>query len=285
MKPTLPLFNRESQEFAGPVPGRNCCVNGKVMHRAGFVFLAVCLAVEASNLANPAINLPPARLSVGASYHAGGYTITNLEIPAIYNRLHLRCTYSPLQLINFGIDAGIGQIEVGSYTGRQDTFSVFHGKVGFSGGIHLKLSTPFFLNNTLAVVGIGQATYLSSTDADKVSYGGFDGAGGAGLQVRIPGFGYLTGGAHLYLIQGKNKGYNGSEGEFSNINNLRGWVAVDFMPSLKGDVKGKPYATLEATVAPGADLGSSVPIRELGISFSVGWILPRLYGEEFEETE
>jgi len=245
--------------------------------------------VSANNLSNPALCVPPGRLVVGASYHIGGYTITNQKVPAIFNRIMARLSFSPSRYVDFGIDGGVSQIDVGSYTSTSDTIPVFHGSFGFSGGGHIKGSTPFILEDRLGAIGIVGVSVFSSENTHGAYYGGFDVSGALGLQVKIPDFGAVAAGAQVYLIQGKNRGYlesSSSTHDYSNINNVRGWLAFDFLPSFKGEIKGKPYFSFEVTVAPDVDLGGSpVPLEEIGFSFSLGWISPRLYGEDLEDIE
>jgi hypothetical protein len=79
--------------------------------------MAVCLLTwpaSGSNLANPGGMLPPGRISIGASYHLGGYTITDSALGCLLNRFHARIGYSPLQYVDVGIDLGakIGRAHV-----------------------------------------------------------------------------------------------------------------------------------------------------------------------------
>lgn len=238
-----------------------------------------------SNLANPGLGIPPARLALGASYHVGGYPITGREVPMIMNRVHAHATFSLLKYIDIGVEAGTSQIEVASYTDATDTIQTFHGNYGFSGGAHLKLVSPPLVKDLLSAVVVAQATAFSSANTHGARYGGYDGAGAAGLQLRIPRMGSVSAGAKMYLIEGSNKGYQGTEGEYSNVDNLRGWIAVDFLPTFKEDVKGKPYFTFEASVSPDTRLGGSVPLKGAAFSLAVGWISPRLYGEDFEDVQ
>lgn len=240
----------------------------------------VAAAALASNLANPAAAIPEARVATGASYHLGGYTLTNKEIPSIFNRLHARVHYAPLNFLGIGVDLGAMQLDVERYVFKGDTVPLFHGKFGFSGGAHLKISTPWFLNERLSIVGIGQATYFSSRNKHDASYSGFDGTGAIGLQVHIPGFGYITAGPLLYLIQGDNKSYTGEESFFSNVNNLRGWIAIDFFPKFKDITSNKSYLSLELSMSPKANTSSRVLVQEFSISISLGSVTGRLYGVE-----
>mgnify|MGYP007061460011 FL=1 len=89
--------------------------------------MSIAPGIKASNLANPAVLTPEARISVGASYHLGGYTLTNLELPALFNRVHARCDYTPFSFLSFGLDAGATMIDVERYVQNGDTFPVFHG--------------------------------------------------------------------------------------------------------------------------------------------------------------
>jgi hypothetical protein len=243
------------------------------------LFFAAAVAYG-SNLANPAVSVPASRIIIGASYLVSGYTITNLEIPSLFNRIHARLEYSLLSTVSIGVDLGVTQIDVDKYYIGGDSFPVFHGKFGYSGGAHLKISTPFFLKNTLALTCIGNATTFSSKNSDGASYGGFDGAGAVGVQFHIKRFGYVSAGPMMYLIKGKNESYNGVQGKYSNINNLRGWLAIDFFPDLKEMSSNKPFITLEITASPQADYSKRIPLQEFSVSLCIGSITKRLSGVE-----
>ncbi|MBD3241456.1 MAG: hypothetical protein GF331_12780 [Chitinivibrionales bacterium] len=244
---------------------------------------------SASNFANPAGMVPAGRIVLGASYHLGGYSITDDDVGMIFNRFHARVGYSPLRYVNFGIDLGASQMDVDSqtYFPGSDTvyYKVFQGKYGFSGGLHLKGATPRFFNDMMSVFGMAQATMFSSSNEDGAQYGGFDGAGVLGLQFRVPKFGFVSVGAKLYYIEGDNLSYTGKEGSYSNTDNLQAWLALDFLPPFGEQMKGKPYFSAEITLVPNVSMGGSVPIQGISFSFSVGWISPRLYGEDFEDIE
>ena len=250
------------------------------MFKIPLILISLAVPALCSNLGNPAVSIPQSRLTIGASYHAGGYTITNLEIPSIFNRVHARFEYSLLSNISIGLDLGATQIEVDKYTIGADTFAVFHGKYGFSGGAHLKASTPFFLKKSIAIIGIVNATTFSSKNKSNAFYGGFDGAGTVGVQFHIPGFGYISTGPMLYVIQGKNKSYDGIESWYGNVNNIRGWLAIDFFPDLKEMSSNKPFVTLEITASPAANYSKKVPLQEFSISLCIGSVSKRLYGIE-----
>lgn len=230
-----------------------------------------------SNLANPAITLPDGRMAIGASYHIGGYSLTNDSIPALFNRIHGRVEFGPIKYITIGIDAGVTQIEVDRYT---DTTAVFHGKYGFSGGAHLKLSTPTFARQYLSVIAIAQATMFNSTNKFSAAYGGKDGCGAIGIQAHIPGFGYISVGPMVYLIQGTNKSYDGKTGFYSNTDNIRGWCAIDYFPKMKDVSSNKPYISLEFSASPSATYSQRIPLQGFSVSISIGSITKRLYGTE-----
>jgi hypothetical protein len=241
---------------------------------------AAAWTAHASNLANPAVAIPAARVGVGASYHLGGYTITDLKIPCLLNRWHIRGTYSPVSFLNIGLDAGVARMDVAADTSEDCTTGVFNGGFGPSGGGHLKVSTPFFFNGLVALIGIAQGTYFYSQDKDEVRYAGPDGAATAGIQVHIPGFGYIAAGPQLYLIKGRTRSYDGSRGKYSNVNNVRGWMAFDLFPPSKLEKAGSFYISAEFTVSPQAEFGGRAPIQEFGFSIAVGSVTKRLYGEE-----
>lgn len=250
------------------------------MFKLPLILTSLAVTAICSNLGNPAVSIPQSRLTIGASYHAGGYTITNLEIPSIFNRIHARFEYSLLSHVSIGIDLGATQIEVDNYTVGADTFTVFHGKYGFSGGAHFKASTPFILNKTVAFIGIGSATTFSSKNESNAFYGGFDGAGTIGVQFHIPRFGYISTGPMIHMIQGKNKSYDGTESWYGNVNNIRGWLAIDFFPDLKEMSSNKPFITLEITASPAADFSKRIPLQEFSVSVCIGSVSKRLFGIE-----
>ena len=240
-------------------------------------YLIAVTSVQASNLANPAIVLPDARVAIGASYHLGGYSLTNQEVSALFNRINGRVEYGPFKYLTIGVDAGATQVEVDRY---HDTLEIFHGKFGISGGGHLKASTPAFFNQSFSIIAMAQATYFKSENEFSAYYSGIDGTGAVGLQVHIPGFGYISAGPWVYVIQGTNKGFSGSTGYYSNTDNLRGWLAIDFFPKLKEVTSNKPYISLELSVSPKANVSDRIPVQAFSVSLSVGAVTKRLYGAE-----
>lgn len=236
----------------------------------------------ASNLANPVAPIPTARIGIGLSYHLGGHTVTNREIPSLMNRFHARFSYAPSTYLNFGFDLGTSQMDVASDTSALDTLLIFHGKYGFSYGAHLKLSTPLILNDIVGLIGIFQGTRFFSENDEGAYYSGYDAAGAAGLLFHIPGFGYIAAGSKVYLIaKGRNKSYNsGVEHRYSNINNVRGWLAIDYFPKIKSISETRPYISFELSISPDAKVRDRAPIQEVSISIAIGSITKRLYGEE-----
>lgn len=248
-----------------------------ILYLIFFVIISIT-ASSASNLANPVAPIPDARVGIGVSYHLGGYTITNQEIPSLLNRIHARISYSPFTYFNFGIDLGVTQMEVAADTLDTLVYEVFHGNYKFSFGVHIKVSSPFF-KDIVGLVGIAQGTRFSSENKAGAMYGGYDGAGAAGFIVHIKNVGYFAAGAKLYVIQGENRSYCGDEDNFHNVNNLRGWAAFDYFPKIKAISKYIPYISLEVSVAPDAAFGEKAPIQEISFSIAVGSITKRLYGE------
>ena len=239
--------------------------------------IGLASAASAANLANPTITLPEARVAVGVSYHLGGYSLTNDSIPALFNRIHGRVEFGPVKYLTIGIDAGATQIEVDRYN---DTAAVFHGKYGFSGGGHLKLSSPPFAHQYLSFIVIAQATIFNSINKFSAAYGGKDGTGAIGLQLHIPGFGYITAGPWVYLIQGTNKSYDGESAFYSNTDNVRGWCAIDYFPKMKDPSSNKPYVSLEFSMSPRVTYSERIPVQAFSVSISIGSITKRLYGTE-----
>jgi hypothetical protein len=246
--------------------------------------LVICLlsltVVHAANLANPSITLPEARVAVGVSYDLGGYTLTNLEIPSLFNRIHGRVEYSPLKYLTIGIDGGAIQVNVDRYVQDGDTVPVFKGNFGYSGGGHLKLSTPAFLKHRLSVIAIAQGTIFKSRNKFSAEYRGKDGTGVVGIQFHIPGFGYITAGPWVYLIMGENRSYNGQKSLYSNTNNIRGWLSVDYFPKMAELSNNKPYISFEFSISPKADYSERIPVQEFSFSISIGSVTKRLYGSQ-----
>lgn len=242
------------------------------------VFLSFEIS-SAANLANPATPIPDARIAVGASYHLGGYTLTNQELPSLFNRIHARVSYSPLKYVSFGIDGGTIQIDVER---TSDSAATFHGKFGYSGGGHLKLATPAFLKQRLSFVAIGQGTIFKSINKFSAEYAGKDATGAVGMQVHIPGFGFITAGPWVYLILGQNKSFDGTTSIYSNTNNVRGWLAIDYFPKMKELSSNKPYISLEFSISPKANYSERIPVQEFSVSVSIGSITDRLYGTQSE---
>lgn len=235
---------------------------------------------HASNLANPASALPAANILLGASYHLGGYSLTNLEVPSMFNRFHGRIDFAPLDFVSFGVDLGTIQIDVDRYTTGTDTVNLFHGNYGFSGGAHLKLSSPSFLKKMISVFMITQGTMFSSENSNKVSYGGYDGCGVVGLQIRIPKFGFVSIGPMAYVIEGEAQGSDKAREFYSNVNNLRGWIAIDYHLKSTELTKGSAYISLEFSASPAASMSDRIPIQDFSFSISIGFISGKMYGED-----
>jgi hypothetical protein len=252
----------------------------KIKLLAIILMLSVAQFANASNLANPASALPTANILLGASYHLGGYSLTNLEVPSMFNRFHGRIDFAPADFVSFGVDLGTIQIDVDRYTTGTDTVSLFHGNYGFSGGAHLKLSSPLFLRKMISVFTIAQGTMFSSENSNKVSYGGYDGCGVVGLQIRIPKFGFVSIGPMVYVIEGEAKGVDNTKGFYSNVNNLRGWIAIDYHLKSTELTKGSAYISLEFSASPSANTSDRIPIQDFSFSISIGFISGKMYGED-----
>ena len=253
-------------------------------HPVSSTFLNVCALfsmVTAANLADTTVLLPVARVALGASYDLGGHTITNDSVPCLMNRVHGSLTWSPFSFLNIGVDAGASQMDVAGDTTSKDTIGIFHGDYGISGGLHVKLGTRFFYDDLFRVIAIGQATYFSTKNKDGAVYSGKDGAGIVGLQFHVPHFGYVSAGPQLYLIMGENKSFNSTvKHKYSNINNLRGWLSIDYFPQEKSLSSNKVFLSFEVSVSPKIAFDKRAPLQECGFSISFGSITKRLYGEE-----
>ena len=174
-------------------------------------------------------------------------------------------------------------MEVAGDTTAADTFGIFHGGYGFSGGGHLKLGTPFFFNNVMCGIGIFQGGIFSSQNSAGTTYRGTDACGGLGLQFHVPSFGYITIGSQAYLILGKTTDFSGKQGYYSNVNNVRGWLAIDYFPPELPSSNNLFYLSFEMSVSPKARFNARAPVQEISFSVSIGSITPRLYGQETSE--
>lgn len=244
----------------------------------GILFPAFTLC--AANLSNPLTPIPAARLGVGISYHLGGYTITADSIPALMNRIDACITFSPLDYVNIGLDAGVTSMDVAAVYSSQDTLPLFHGNFGFSAGGRIKLSTPLFIEEFLGGVFITRATWFSSSNKAGAMYSGIDGTAAAGLLLHIPKFGYLAAGPQVYLIDGRNRSYNSdTEQSYANLNNLRGWVALDYFPKLESISETNLYVSVELSIGPDVRFSGPSPLEGMSVSVSLGGITKRLYGQ------
>jgi len=248
------------------------------------IMLCAAAASFGANLANPAAQVGTARMSFGASYFLGGADITNLEIPLMMNRLAVRASYSPIRYVNFGVDLGTPLVSVEKYSvNGRDTVPVFDGEFGWSAGGNLKLSTPYMFGS-VAVLALANANLFRSSNKAGAYYGGADITAAAGVQIRLPN-GYISFGPQIYMIMGRNKGIYGAEGEYSNVNNMRAWIAYEYFPD---DIFGgeyKPYMSAEFTASHKICASERVPVREFSLSVSFGVITRRLYGDGADDDD
>lgn len=251
-----------------------------------FVILCLTAASFGANLANPAAQVGDARLAFGASYYVNGSTITNMEIPMIMNRIGARASFSPVKYVSVGVDLAAVQLDVERYSAAPyDIVPMFEGKYGFSYGGNLKLASPLLFNR-VAVIGLANGNFFRSENELDAYYGGKDGAAVIGMQVKIPGFGFISAGPHFYYIEGENKGYDGVKSTYSNINNLRGWIAVDYHPHVIAlNEKVQPYLSVEFSMSPKIKTSSRVRVQEFSVAVSMGTISQRLYGMDKDAAE
>lgn len=237
------------------------------------LFLSVSSSF-ALNLATPLAPLPGGRISFSASYDLNGITITNREIPSIMNRIQGNFTISPIQYFNVGIDLGINQIDVAS---DSNDVALFHGGYGFTGGGNIKVSTPL-LKDIIGAIGLAKGTWFSSTeDNTERYYRGLDVAAAIGPIFHIPKFGYISFGPQIYYIHGQN---DATSGNYHNINNLRGWIAIEYFPKMKEESKYLPFISIEGSISPEASIKSSrSPVVEFGASITFGAVSSKLFGE------
>ena len=245
------------------------------MNKTVLLFLSVMLLAATASFANiAAVDSDDMQLAFGVSYHLNGADITNLKVPMMLNRIGGHGTYSPIRYVNVGIDAGLVLLSVDKFAasagGASDTVPVFDGKVGLSAGGHLKLTTPYMFDY-VGMTATGNANYFHSANDMKAYYAGIEIAAAIGLQVRIPDVGSVSFGPQLYLIDGKNKGYDGVKGTYSNVNNLRVWIAFDYFPEIDMFAEDqRPYLTIEFTASPEINGSKRVPVREFGLAVIVG---------------
>jgi hypothetical protein len=244
-------------------------------------FVILCLAAVSfgANLANPAAQVGDARLAFGGSYYVNGSTITNKKIPMMMNRIGGRASFSPVKYISIGADLAAVQVSVEQYPiGTHDTIPMFDGKYGLSYGGNLKLTSPFLFDR-MAFIGLANGNFFRSENNFDAYYGGKDASAAAGIQVKIPNFGFISAGPHIYYIEGENKSYEGKKDTYSNINNLRGWIAIDYFPQVKilNDNQ-LPYLSLEFTASPKIKTSSRVRVQEFSVAVSMGTVSGRLYG-------
>lgn len=258
-------------------------INQKIFLFRLFLLFVVITSVSASNLTNPLAPIPGARVGIGLSYHLGGYTITNRKIPSLMNRYHCRVSYSPITFFNIGLDCGFSQMEVASDSTSQPVVGIFHGNNHFSYGGNIKISTPLIMD-FIGLLSIVQATGFKSENKYGSYYKGIDGTGAVGIILHIKNFGYIAAGSKVYYIHGNNRSSNsGIESFYSNINNVRGWFAVDYFPKLEKVISTQlPYFSFEVSIAPDVKFNKRAPIQEISFSISLGLITKRLYGEVSE---
>lgn len=246
-----------------------------------FVILCLTAASFGANLANPASQIGEARLAFGAAYHVNGSTITNMEIPMMMNRMGGRMSYSPVKYLSIGADLAAVQISVDQYEDNSDNMvPLFDGKYGVSFGGSINLYSPFLFNNSVAFVAIASGNFFRSENKHGAYYGGNDGAAAAGIHIRVPNFGFISAGPHLYIMNGENKSFdNEKTGAYSNINNVRGWIAFDYFPQVSAlNEKTQPYFSVEFTMSPKINTSSRVRVQEFSVAVSMGTISQRLYG-------
>ena len=240
----------------------------------------LCTA-SAATLADPLAPFPGPRIAVGIGYHIDGISIGDRAIPALVNRVAARMSFSPAQYVNIGLEGGAAQMEVAPDTSNLRTLPVFHGNYTFSYAGNLKLTTPF-LNDIVGVVGIGKGGHFASKNSKNTEYDCYDATGVVGLLFHIPRFGYASFGPKLHYITGTATDYDGTEHGFTNVNNMQGWVAVEWYPHTKnGSI---PYITAEIALGPKVSFGERTPVNEFSFAIAIGTVTKRI-GEEVSELE
>jgi len=251
----------------------------KSMITVCFVILCLTAASFGANLANPAAQTGEARLAFGATYFVNGSTISNEKIPLMMNRAGARASFSPVKYVSIGLDLSAVQISVDQFEGPYDIVPIFEGNYGLSYGGALKLTSPFLFNNSVAFIAIANGNFFRSENKLGAYYGGKDGSAVLGVQVRVPNFGFISAGPHFYYIEGENRSYHRIKGTYSNINNLRGWIAFDYLPQVIAlNEMVQPYLSLEFSMSPKINSSSRIRVQEFSVAISMGTISQRLYG-------
>lgn len=234
-----------------------------------------------ANVAFPSVAIPEARFGVGASYDITTGDLYGVDdVPFSMNTINASFTFAPVSVMNFGVDIGTRNVRIYS----SDEVFDFRGKMGFSAGGHLRLSTPLLKDVFGATALIKGAWFYSKNDYDAF-YRGVDVTGALGFVFHIKQVGYISFGGKYFEIFGENQGFNDiNTSSWSNDETLGGWVAFDFFPKMKQQGSYIPFVTLEAGVFPGASAfrGDKSGIHNLSFSVTIGAITQRLYGESTE---
>lgn len=232
------------------------------------LLFASAVGVYSANLAIPAGQVGDGRVSFGASYVYVGADITDDEVPLTMNNVIAHVSYAPVRYVNFGVDLGTARVDVDA----AGILPAFEGNYGYSVGAHLKLATPYF-GNCVSILGVANGNFFRSKNDNDAFYGGLDAAAALGIQFRIPN-GAITIGPQLYLIQGENKGIDGTTADYTNVNNAKVWLTYDYIPdylAFGGDHK--PYVSIEFAASPKFDSDAGkVSISGFSVSLSVGAI-------------
>jgi hypothetical protein len=240
------------------------------------ILLCAAVAGFGANLAVPAAQVGDGRVSFGGSYVALGTEITNAEVPLSVSSIGGHISYAPISYVNLGLDFGTARVKVNGFNptdpSEGDTTFAFNGDFGWLIGAHLKLATPYF-GEFVSILGGGNVNLFRSTNRAEAFYGGIDIAAALGVQFRIPD-GAISIGPQLYLLLGENKGIDGTKATYTNVNNLRLWVAYDYIPDVMPfGGEHKPYVSLEITLAPKIDKSNDRPtLGGFSVSLSVGAI-------------
>jgi len=243
----------------------------------GSAALLLCsISSVATGFATPMAPLPAGRVSIGGYYDLDGITITNREIPAVVNRIGGVLSFAPVKGLSIGADLAAVQMDVASDNTKNPYIELFHGDYKFSAGGAIRLSTPL-IKDIVGVSVLGKGTWFSSEEKKSgFSYGGIDVTAAAGPVFHIKKFGYIAFGPKFYYLMGENNGVTGTHA-YSNINNLRGWLAIEYFPRSKEIAKYLPYISLEASGSPGLAINNRAPVQEFGFSCSFGIVSGPLY--------
>lgn len=243
------------------------------------VLVALIAAVVSwgASVSYPFTPVPTARFATALSYDMYGIGLYKSNVAGASAMIHgfnASFTYSPITFINFGLDVGERKVDIFTY----DKSYNFDGKIGFAGGTHVKLATPYF-SDIIGIVGVARTLWFSSARHD-VYYGGMDFTGAGGISFHINSFGYISCGMKYFEIFGRTGGVQSPIGSnWSNDKVSGGFVSFDMFPKTSAR-KYIPFVSVELALFPQLEAfdGDRPAIRNASLSITIGGITNRLYG-------